>query len=138
MRILSRAALAVYGVGLVGFGLLFLISPQALTEMVDTTMPTPVSTMDIRAVYGGMFLGIGAFWILAASRDRLLRPGLVSLAMTMGGLVVGRTAGLADGRPNALVLGLYVVEVAGTLVALVALRSSLRHDLEVGDQTTQP
>lgn len=121
-RTIGRAVLAFYGIGLVGFGLLFLVSPEALTEMVDTSMPTPVSMMDIRAVYGGMFLGVAAFWLLAASRDQLLGPGLVSLAMTMGGLVVGRTVGLADGRPNALVVGLYAVEIAGTLVALVALR----------------
>lgn len=106
-RGIGRLALVLYGLGLVAFGVLFLFVPRALTWMVDTSMPSAVSIMDIRAVYGGMLIGVGVFWMYCARWETLLRPGLISLALTHGGLVIGRTLGLSDGRPNALITALY-------------------------------
>lgn len=123
MRRIGQIALVLYGLGLLGFGILFLLSPEQLTSQVGTEMPTATSMMDIRAVYGGLFAGVGAFWVYSARTPALQRPGLVSLAFAMVGLVIGRTVGLTDGSPNALIIGLFAVEVIGAAVAIAALRA---------------
>ena len=52
-------------------------------------MPTPVAVMEVRGVYGGLFLGVGAFSLRFAMRDACLRPGLVAQAGVVGGFVLG-------------------------------------------------
>ncbi len=114
--------LVLFGGGLAAFGVLFLFSPSTLTRLGDVGLPTAIATQEIRGVYGGGFVGTGAFFVYCARS--LLRPGLIALAFVAGGFVVGRTVGLiVDGMPNALIAFLYATEIGATIVALAALRS---------------
>lgn len=79
--------------------------------------------MELRGVYGGLFLGIGLLMLVFTRHEPWLRLGLVALAVIVGGLVVGRTLGLLiDGPANPFLYALLISEITGLVIALVALR----------------
>ena len=120
---LARLSLYVMAVVFLGLGPMSLIAPTNLTPLVEISMPTPIAVMEIRGVYGGLFFGIGFFFLLFARSDAWLRPGLVAQAGIMGGFVLGRTVGIVlGGAPNLFIAALLAGEVLMVAVALVALR----------------
>ena len=120
---LSAVALALGAAGFVGFGLALLVAP-GLLALVDVAAPTATARSDLRAVYGGLELGVGVFLAACARRPGWHRAGLTAQALAMGGVVVGRAACLvADGAPRAIVLALAAAELAGALLALAGLRA---------------
>jgi hypothetical protein len=120
---LGWLSLYVMAITFIGLGLMSLISPTNLTPLVELTMTTPVAIMEIRGVYGGLFLGIGTFFLLSARHQAWLRPGLVAQACIMGGFVLGRTVGiLLGGAPNLFIAVLLAGEIFMAAVAVVALR----------------
>lgn len=104
-----------------GLGLMCLTAPKILTQLVEISMPTPVAVMEVRVVYGGLFLGVGAFFLLFAMRDAWLRPGLVAQA---GGsrvdLSSGAPSALLDGALSPFIAALLAGEVLMVIVALAA------------------
>jgi len=120
---LARLSLYVMAVVFLGLGPMSLIAPTNLTPLVEISMPTPIAVMEIRGVYGGLFFGIGFFFLLFARSDAWLRPGLVAQAGIMGGFVLGRTVGIVlGGAPNLFIATLLAGEVFMVAVALVAVR----------------
>lgn len=104
-----------------------LVSPQFVVDPVGITLPDTSARAEIRAVYGGMCLGIGVFLIAAGRRAALHEAGLVLSALMLWGLVVGRVLNLAiEGRPNRVIWIYFAVELAGALAstALLARRRS--------------
>jgi hypothetical protein len=123
MMTFARLLLYLFGGGLLGFGILFLFSPTALTTLVEVALPTPSATMEVRGVYGGLFSGVALFLIFCAWREASLRMGLIALAFISGGLSVGRAVGLAvDGPAVPFIHALFASEVVTFLLAVVALR----------------
>lgn len=119
---LAPLALALAALGFVGFGLAFLVAPDLLA-LVDLAPTTSAARSDVRAIYGGMELGVGVLLALAARRPAWWRLGLTAQALTLGGAAVGRLVGVAlDGTPRALTGGFAALEVVGTVLAVVALR----------------
>jgi hypothetical protein len=107
-----------------GLGAMSLVAPTILTPLVEISMPTRIAVMEVRGVYGGLFSGIGLFFLLFARRDSWLRPGLVAQAGIMGGFVLGRTVGiLLGGAPNLFIAALLAGEVFMAAVALFVLRA---------------
>ena len=107
----------------VGSALVSLASPQRLAQMVEFA-PSPVGLMEVRAVYGGVFLGVGVFFALCACRESWFRPGLVAQICVMGGVVAVRSVSLAlDGAPSVLLVMLFALETAVLVLGVVALRS---------------
>ena len=120
---LARVSLYVMAVVFLGLGAMSLVSPTNLTPLVEISMPTRIAVMEVRGVYGGLFFGIGFFFLLFARRDSWLRPGLVAQAGIMGGFVLGSTVGiLLGGAPNLFIAALLAGEVFMAAVALFALR----------------
>ncbi len=120
---LARLSLYAMAVVFLAFGAMSLVAPTNLTPLVEISMPTPIAVMEVRGVYGGLFFGIGFFFLLFARRDAWLRPGLVAQAGIMGGFVLGRTVGiLLGGAPNLFIAALLAGEVFMAAVALFALR----------------
>ena len=98
---LARFSLYAVALGVVSVGAVFLIAPTTLTTTVGIPLLGPVARMEIRGIYGGFFIGTGVFFLLCASHQALLRPGLLAQASTMGGLVLGRVLGVVvDGAPS--------------------------------------
>jgi hypothetical protein len=120
---LARVSIYVMAVVFLGLGAMFLVAPTNLTPLVQISMPTRIAIMEVRGVYGGLFFGIGFFFLLFARRDSWLRPGLVAQAGIMGGFVLGRTVGiLLGGAPNLFIAALLAGEAFMAAVALFALR----------------
>jgi hypothetical protein len=120
---LARLSLYIMAVVFLGLGAMSLVAPTNLTPLVEISMPTPIAVMEVRCVYGGLFFGIGFFFLLFARCDAWLRPGLVAQTGVMGGFVLGRTVGIVvGGAPNLFIAALLAGEVFMVTVALVGLR----------------
>ena len=124
---LARLSLYVMAVTFLGLGLMSLVAPTNLTLLVELAMPTPIAVMEVRGVYGGLFFGIGAFFLVFARQDAWLRAGLVAQLGVMGGFVLGRTVGIVlGGAPNLFIATLLAGEVFMSGVALFALKQPSR------------
>lgn len=79
----------------------------------------------IRAAYGGAYLGIAAFFSLAAVGWVDRRSGLMAVLVIFGGFALGRLVSLVcDGWPVPLYLGVLAAELFFAACAARALRSS--------------
>lgn len=129
----GRYSLYFFALGFLGFGLLFLVNPTALTTLAEISLPSPIALMEVRGVYGGFFIGAGLFLFICAWRESWLRPGLTAQATIMGGLVVGRIFGIViDGGINLFLSILLLSEIIGLVVAIAVLRKfavATKHDL---------
>ena len=124
---LARLSLYVMAVTFLGLGLMSLVAPTNLTLLVEFAMPTPIAVMEVRGVYGGLFFGIGAFFLVFARQDAWLRAGLIAQLGVMGGFVLGRTVGIVlGGAPNLFIATLLAGEVFMSGVALFALKQPSR------------
>jgi hypothetical protein len=104
-------------------GLSFLFAP-GLVHFVDISAETPTARSDVRALFGGLELGIAAALALCARRPEWHRVGLLLQAFAFGGLALGRlTSLLLDGMPRMISVVLLAAELLGVVVALIALRA---------------
>lgn len=73
-------------------------------------------------MYGGMELGLGAFFALALAKPEWMRPALAAQALGLGTLAGARLAGILHDRPRGrLMKTLVVAESATAAMAAVAL-----------------
>ncbi len=102
----NLAIFAAYGVG-------FLIAPQALASQLDITLGSASALADFRAMYGGLCLAVGAFFVLGLRFATWRRQAVVLATLGAGGLAVGRLTSIAiDGLPGPLVLAFLASELA--------------------------
>lgn len=80
-------------IGFAGFGIALLIFPN-LIGMVGIKELTNSGLVEIRALYGGLKLGIGLFFLLALNRPQWVRAALVAQVCLVSGLALGRIFGL--------------------------------------------
>ncbi|MCB9764757.1 MAG: DUF4345 family protein [Alphaproteobacteria bacterium] len=100
----------------------FLLSPEEWAVKASLVADTPAGRAEIRAMYGGLELGIGAWLLVCAARERLVEVGLLTVAFTLGGLGTGRTLGLlGDPAGFSAHAPFLASEVTGTVGALVVL-----------------
>ncbi|WP_438028138.1 DUF4345 domain-containing protein [Sorangium sp. So ce233] len=105
-------------------GLAFLAAPGLLT-LVDLSPATPTASSDVRAIFGGLELGVAALLAICARRPAWYRAGLTAQALTFGGLALGRLLSLAlDGLPRPVTFALWGPEIAGAALAIAALRQT--------------
>ena len=83
----------VTAIGFAGFGLALLIFPNVI-GMVGVKELTNSGLVEIRAMYGGLQLGLALFFLLALNRPRWIRPALIIHMCVVGGLALGRIFGL--------------------------------------------
>jgi hypothetical protein len=123
---LPTTVLAAGAVGFAGFGAALLTVPSLL-GVVDLAPPSATAASDLRAVYGGIELGVGVFLGVCAGRPAWRTPGLAAMTLALGGAAVGRLLGLTlDGAPRPIALVFGALELAGALAALLALLAMRR------------
>ncbi|HEX8830461.1 MAG TPA: DUF4345 family protein [Longimicrobium sp.] len=118
----ARVSLILGALGLIGFGAALLVRPSLLA-VVGVELTRPAAATEIRAFYGGLELGLAAFFIAATRHSAWLRPALFAQAVALGGIVAARLVGImVDGSAEPMILGFAAVEGAGALLGFIALR----------------
>lgn len=128
---LGRWLLLAFGTGFALIGVRYFVDPALLTVETDVSMPSIKAVMEIRTVYGGMFIGLGLTVIALALRKSTVTSGLWVLVLTAACVALARILAIALGQaPDPFFAGLLAIEVVGVAVALVVLRGLGRNFLE--------
>ncbi len=105
------------------YGIFCFFQPSFLNEAAGLLGTSPTATTEIRAMYGGLEAGIGAFCVWALVRPELARSALLMLCFTCGGLALTRTAGLVlDQSASGYTFGGLAFEVPSTIIAIILVR----------------
>jgi uncharacterized protein YjeT (DUF2065 family) len=123
--VVQKIVLWVLAIVFVLVGLGFLLAPETFTEMATETSPDGGAPLtEIRAVSGGVALGLGVFWALCAQRAAWTAAGLTLGALVGAGLALGRVVGFAaDGGVTGMQVAFAVAEVLTVLVCVLVLRT---------------
>lgn len=104
-------------IGFAGVGIAMLIFPN-LMGIVGVKELTNSGTVEIRALSGGLELGIGLFFLLALNRPKWASAALVAQVCLLGGLSLGRILGLVVIKWHAKPI-IYLVLAAELLLAIL-------------------
>jgi hypothetical protein len=120
-----RLVLVIFGLSFLGFGAAFLAYPGDMAAMVSLVLINSSARTDVRAIYGGMELGVGVFLLACALRRDFVRVGLFASACVLVAMATSRFVGLLlDGfwQPAQLFFTLLEASAGfiGTWGALVA------------------
>ncbi len=117
-----RLYLIVQGVLLVIFGGVALMDPMLLGEQLGVEIAGRHGTFEFRGIYGGVSLGAGIVCLLGAFLRRFSNPGLMFLAIYMGGYLIGRAAAIGlEGQPEDYYWAFIGYEAVSFLLALLFL-----------------
>jgi len=109
------------------FGLGYLVAPNYLGSFVDMQLSAPNALIDMRALYGGMLVGISIWYLYCAMDEARIHQGLLSAMFIASGLLSGRLIGvLVSGSPNGATIFYVLTEVLVVLLLAVALRRDPR------------
>jgi hypothetical protein len=106
------------------FGVWLLIRPAALVR-VGIVSEQSDARVELRAMYGGLELGIAAFLLMCALHTPWIGGGLVLLTISLAGIAAGRVVGilLERGQVSRLIWTFLAMEVVGGVVSYVALHA---------------
>ena len=115
----------VLSVAFVAVGLAFMVAPGTFADLATGESPRlPSAVTDMRAVSGGVALGLGLFLGLCAARDDWVRPGLVLSALVLACMPVSRVIGfIVDGGVTGTQVALAAFEALAMVLCLLALRA---------------
>jgi hypothetical protein len=119
---MGRIVLLLSALAWLGFGVVYAVVPELLTDPTGFGSLAPEALTDLRATYGGLQLAIGAFLVWSLARPERHRTGLLLNAVAFGFVAGSRAIGLLiDGELAGgmlLALGIEVTWLAATLLAL--------------------
>ncbi len=124
---LPKVALWINALVFVALGVWLIVDPVGGLSGVDVTARSPVGATELRAMYGGLELGLGVFGALAARRPAWQVPALWAFTLAVGGLgaVRGLSSLLTAGH-SPMLWALFATETVGTVVNVAALRQAQR------------
>jgi len=123
---IGRIALFVSVLGW-AFGAAFLAWPVELVAPVGIELPSATARTDVRAVYGGLQLGLAAFLAYCAASPARTVVGLAATTACIAGLAAGRFLGvLVDGECTRTTLVYLSIEASSAAIAAAALWSESR------------
>jgi Flp pilus assembly protein TadB len=107
-----RLILALAALAFLGFGIAFLVSPAAMGALVELDLTSATARTEVRAMYGGLEIGLGVGLLTLLFRHRQVALGLRVALAAFVGLAAGRLYGLAvDGWWQPIMWLLTAVEV---------------------------
>jgi hypothetical protein len=108
------------------YSILCFFQPSFLGGAAGLVGSTPTGTTELRAMYGGAQMGIGALCAFALMRREFAPSALLMLCFLTGGLGFTRLLGLViDGSGSAYTFGALSFEIPSTALAVVLLRKHL-------------
>lgn len=121
METFRKIVLLVTALFFVGFGLAFLFQPFSMMEMIGISLNNSTASSDIRAVYGGLEIGVGLSLLYFLCKD--IQAGLILGAFALAGFACGRLVGIVlDGSPSTMTLVLFGSEVLNFVLLAVGIR----------------
>jgi hypothetical protein len=103
-------------------GAAFLAWPVALVAPVGIELPSAAARTDVRAVYGGLQLGLAAFVAYCATSPERTLVGLAASTACIAGLAAGRLlGGLVEGEWARITVLYLLIEATSAAVAATAL-----------------
>jgi len=105
------------------YGIFCFFQPGYLAETAGVAATTATGTIELRAMYGGLQAGIGAFALAVAIRPALVRPALFASCFLFAGLAVARLlAAISMGELSSYTIAGLGLEWGSTVFALWLLR----------------
>ena len=115
-EILIKVFLLLVAIPTLMVGLQGLTNPQAIMDNVDVILGNNSGKSSTRAIYGGMHLMFGGFFVYGAFK--MQREALMVVALYTIGFVMGRVVSLVlDGSPNAFISTWIYVEAGIAVIA---------------------
>ena len=128
---LSRLSLATTAAGFLGFGIACLVRPKTMLKKVDIDATSNTGTTELRAMYGGFEIGLGAWYAYCAAKQQYVKPALIAEVAGLGGLVATRFASILAKRPRPIMYPILAFEAATLTTGAIALKRELaRNRLE--------
>jgi hypothetical protein len=126
LAVVQKTIMWVLAVAFLFVGVGFVAAPATFTEMATRVTPDhSTSLTEIRAVSGGVALGLGMFFAMCTRQTAWLAAGLVLGALVGAGLAVGRIVGfVVDGGVTGTQASFAVAEVVTVVACVLALRGS--------------
>ena len=119
---LSRAACVTAACGFAGFGVACLARPKDVLGRVEIRARSARASTELRAMYGGMEIGLGMFFAAAIFKPEWRRPALWAQTLGLGALAATRLAGILHDRPRGFLMpALVLAEGSATALAIAAL-----------------
>jgi hypothetical protein len=107
------------------YGVYCFAQPGSLADAAGVAFQSPTGSTELRAMYGGLQIAIGALAGLAALRANLVRPALLAIAFLTAGLGSARLLGVAiDGGLSSYTATGLGFELTSVAVATLLLRRS--------------
>jgi len=121
----SRIVLAFDGVAYLALGLWLLADPTGGLAGVQVAPLSPVGETELRAMYGGLEIGLGLFGLHAARHVALSVSALWANVYVLAGLATARGAGVLLGGGDAPVMrALLAFELLSLAINVWALRAA--------------
>jgi Domain of unknown function (DUF4345) len=115
-----RIFLCLLGLATLNIAVKAMIDPQAIFDLVDVTLGNTTARNSVRALYGGVNVAFGLYWLYAAFRAQ--QTGLVLALLYTGGFAVGRLLSIfMDGMPGSFAMQWLVTESVFAVVAAALL-----------------
>ena len=106
------------------YGIFCFFQPDYLAQAAGVAATSATGTIELRAMYGGLQAGIGAFALAAALRPALVGSALVASCFLFAGLALTRLlAAIGTGQLSSYTIFALGLEWGSTLVAVWLLRS---------------
>lgn len=123
LQILVALAAVVYA----AIGIWALVDPLGLLTDVGVAVSDDRGIVELRAMYGGLQLGMAAFLLWSLTTTERTHTALVASTLTLGGLGGVRTLTWLALRPPGLLLpGLCAIELTGAVIGTAVLWMSRR------------
>jgi hypothetical protein len=121
---LGKTILWVSALSFAGYGLMCLFDPNLPANYAGLTVISGDGYSELGAMYGGLQTGYGIFCLLGALRKDMYRPALMSIALLLGGLALGRLYSTVTGAAavGTYTYGAMPFEFGLAILAVIALR----------------
>jgi hypothetical protein len=122
---LARIILGVFSVAWGGYGIFCFVSPEQLATIAGVTTQAAWGVTELRAMYGGVQMAIGASALLGAIRPAWTRWALQVQLLVFLGLVPARVlSAVMGGDSSSYTIGAISFEAVSLVVTLWLLRRS--------------
>jgi hypothetical protein len=114
----ARAILLGIAAGYVAFGVAFLLAPAKMAGYFELGASSRIALMELRAFYGGIELGLGAFLAITALRKSWHSAGLLAALLSLLGIASARVYAISlEGSASFVIYAALLIEVFGVLAA---------------------